>query len=92
VAFISSVRLDQFSSPEQKVNDLAAIADVSLHAETVEGIVGPNEQHWQAVQQEAITVLEQVMRNTIRDDRLDEARRGVPAWSVCRCPKTRLPS
>ena len=79
MAFISSVRLDQYSTPEQKINDLAAIADVSFSRETVEGIVGLNDQHWQAVQQEAIAVLEQVMRNTIRDDRLEEARRGVPS-------------
>jgi hypothetical protein len=78
-AFISSVRLDQFSTPEQKINDLAAIEDVRLNRETVEGILNLNEQRWQAVQQEAIVVLEQVMRNTIRDDRLEEARRGVPA-------------
>ena len=79
VAFISSVRADPYSTPEQKVNDLAAIADVRLSRQTIEGIVALNDQRWQAIQQEAITVLEQVMRSTIRDDRLDDARRSVPS-------------
>jgi hypothetical protein len=79
VAFISSVRADPYSTAEQKVNDLAAIADVRLSRQTIEGIVAINDQRWQAIQQEAITVLEQVMRSTIRDDRLDDARRSVPS-------------
>ncbi len=79
MAFISSVRLDQFSTPDQKINDLAAIEDLRLRRETIEGIANLNEPRWQVVQQEAIAVLEQVMRNTIRDDRLEEARRSVPA-------------
>jgi putative nucleotidyltransferase with HDIG domain len=79
IAFISSVRADGFSTPEQKVNDLAAIEDVRLSRQTIEGIVALNDQRWQAAQQEAIAVLEQVMRSTIRDDRLDDARRSVPS-------------
>ncbi len=77
LAFINSVRADAYSTPEQKINDLAALEDVQLSRETVENILNLNDQRWQAVQQEAIAVLEQVMRNVIREDRLEEARRSV---------------
>ncbi|RME07424.1 MAG: HDIG domain-containing protein, partial [Anaerolineae bacterium] len=78
LAYISSVRADAYADREQKLVDLAAMKDLRLSAETAESILALNEARWQAVQQEAITVLEQVMRNTIREDRLDAARASVP--------------
>ena len=79
LAYITSVRADGFASMEQKVADLAALEDIHINQETGEAILSLNDSRWQAVQQEAIVVLEQVMRNTIREDRLEDARRSVPA-------------
>lgn len=78
LAFISSVRSDPFATPEQKLADLAALEDIQLSQETAQNILTLSETRWQAIQQETINVLEQVMRNTIREDRLEEARRTVP--------------
>jgi len=79
LAFITSVRADAFAGPEQKLNDLAALEEVQLSQETATGILALNDSRWQLIQQEAIVVLEQVMRSTIREDRLEDARRNVPS-------------
>lgn len=79
LAFINSVRADSFSDQEQKLEDLAALEDVPMRQELASKILELSEARWQAVQQEAIIVLEQVMRSTIRDDHVEEVRRSLPA-------------
>ncbi|MFC1996363.1 HD family phosphohydrolase [Chloroflexota bacterium] len=78
LAYITSVRSDPYASFDQKMTDLAALQDVQLNQETAAAILELSESRWQSVQQEAIVVLERVMRNTIRDDHVEEARRSVP--------------
>jgi putative nucleotidyltransferase with HDIG domain len=79
LAFITSVRDDTFASVEEKLADLAALEDISLDQETALIILELSDSRWQAVQQEAIVVLEQVMRATIRENQLEAARDNVPA-------------
>jgi cyclic-di-AMP phosphodiesterase PgpH len=79
LAYITSVRADAFASPEQKMADLAALEDIHIAQDTARRILALSDSRWQAVQQEAIVALEQVMRSTIREDRVEEARRSVPA-------------
>jgi hypothetical protein len=79
LTFITSVRLDAFASTEAKLNDLAALDEIHLQQDTASRILALSESRWQAVQQEAISVLEQVMRGVIRDDRLEDARRNIPS-------------
>jgi cyclic-di-AMP phosphodiesterase PgpH len=78
LAFITSVRADTLATNEQKLNDLAALEDIQLKKETAQRILDLNNSRWEAVQREAISVLEQVMRNPIRENRLDIARLSVP--------------
>ena len=77
-AYVSSVRADPYASEEQKLADLAALQDVQLSQETATSILALDESSWKTVQQEAIVVLEQVMRNTIRENRVSEATASVP--------------
>jgi cyclic-di-AMP phosphodiesterase PgpH len=79
LAFITSVRADTFGTTEQKLNDLAALEDIQLKRETAVQILEMSNLRWEAVQREALAVLEQVMRSPIREDRLEEARLSVPA-------------
>lgn len=79
LAFSNSVREDSFSSMEEKLADLAALEDIDLDQETALSILDLSDSRWQAVQQEAIVVLEQVMRATIRENQLEDARDNVPA-------------
>lgn len=79
LAFITSVRADEHASIDQKAADLAALEDIEISEETALNILSLSDARWQAIQQEAIVVLEQMMRNTIREDRVDNALRSVPA-------------
>jgi putative nucleotidyltransferase with HDIG domain len=78
LAYITSVRSDPFATSEQQMADLAALQNMQLSQETAEGILSLSESRWQAVQQEAIIVLERVMRNTIRENEVEATRRSVP--------------
>ncbi len=78
LAFITSVRADSFSTLDQKMADIAALEDIYLDQETALSILALSDSRWQAIQQEAVVVLEQVMRNAIREDQLDGARRHIP--------------
>jgi putative nucleotidyltransferase with HDIG domain len=78
LTFITSVRADTFASQEQKLADLADLEHINLDEETARAILALSEPRWQAIYQEAIVVLEQVMRGAIREDRLDDVRRTIP--------------
>ena len=78
LAYIDSVRSDSYASFEQKMADLAALQSVQLSQDTAEEILNLNESRWLAVQQEAISVLERVMRNAIREDQVEDTRHSVP--------------
>ena len=77
LSFITAVRADLSATPEQKLTDLAALEDMHLDQETAQSILAMSNSRWEAISREAIVVLEQVMRTTIREDRLEEARTSV---------------
>ena len=87
VTFIDSVRQDSYGSLDQKISDLSALQSVNLDQEASQSILLLDETAWQNVQQEAIVVLEQVMRSSIRQNRLDESRRSVPALVTLSLPE-----
>lgn len=76
--FIGAVRADIFATTEQQMADLAALSDIRLSREDAQMLLDLPEPRWEAVRRESIAVLEQVMRSEIRQDRLEEARRGIP--------------
>jgi putative nucleotidyltransferase with HDIG domain len=79
LAYISSVRSDDYADTSQKLEDLAALENIHLTQETATTILGLTESRWQAIQKEAILVLERTMSNAIRPENLDDARSRVPA-------------
>jgi len=77
--FIDSVRNDQFASLEQKYTDLAALEGIYISQDTAEQILDLSDVRRQTVHQESIVILEQVMRNTIREVDLEDARQQLPS-------------
>lgn len=77
--FILTVRTDLFASIEQKKSDLLGLANVQLQDSTLENILSLSDTQWEAIQQEALSVLEQVMRNSIRQGDVASIQRGVPS-------------
>ncbi len=78
LTYISSVRADAYASGKQKLEDLAAMDDMHLSQETAGMILSLTDARWQAIQQEAILVLEKVMSSAIRPESLSDARNRVP--------------
>jgi hypothetical protein len=77
--YIDAVRADQNATLEQKLQDLDDLADVNLSTDEARAVLELSEPRWEGVKLEAASVLEQVMRNEIREGRVEEARRSVPA-------------
>ncbi|HJQ13652.1 MAG TPA: HDIG domain-containing protein, partial [Anaerolineales bacterium] len=77
--YIALVHDDEFSTPEQKAADIALLTDIKLKSETIESILALPAARWDAIHQESLSVLEQVMRRAIRDQELDATRRTIPS-------------
>jgi len=77
--YITQVRLDEFASVEQKQADLTAIEGVFLTQQSIEALQALSSQRWDVVQQESLSVLEQVMRAPIRQTDLESVRGNLPA-------------
>ncbi len=86
--FIEAVRADSHSAQDQKLADLAALADVRVDAQMATTLLEMPETRWAAVRLEATSVLEQVLQSEIREDRLEEARRTVPALVSISMPES----
>ena len=78
LAYITSVRADQLATPNQKLNDLAALEDIRLSRKTAGAIPGLTDSRWEAIQQETFQVLGKVMGSAIRPENLDDARSRIP--------------
>jgi putative nucleotidyltransferase with HDIG domain len=77
--YINSVRADTFAVREQQQSDLQAIQSLTISPDDARQILAFDGNSWTNVQNEALTVLEQLMRGQVRGDQLDEVRRSVPA-------------
>lgn len=77
--YISSVRNDAFATREQKLDDLASLSAIILTESTSEEILTLSDQAWQNIGNEASRVLEQVLRETIRNDNVGQVRSNLPA-------------
>ncbi len=78
LAFISSIRSDAYATREQKLADLGRLSVFSLTPESAGQIVSLTDNHWAEVQSEAVRILEAVMRETIRNDQLEQVRQRIP--------------
>ena len=79
LGFINSVRQDQFATRAQKTSDLQSIKLIKFNSEENAILLDLSDSNWELIQQEALRVLEEVMRTTIRTDQVFEARQSIPS-------------
>ena len=79
IDYISLVRADEFATPAQKQTDIQSLRDLHLETQTIDQILTMTTSRWDAIQQEALSVLEQIMRNTIRENDVSTLRRSIPS-------------
>jgi hypothetical protein len=77
--FINTVRADSLATRAQRQADLAAVREVALTSTTVSLLINFSDPQWSAVQAEAQSLLEQVMRTAVRADEVEDVRRAIPA-------------
>lgn len=77
--FIATVRSDGYADVETKTTYLRAISSLELSAETIGRIIALPASAWDRVASEVQVVLERAMREEIRENRLADERRKVPA-------------
>jgi cyclic-di-AMP phosphodiesterase PgpH len=77
--YISLVRVDENATPEQKITDIASLSDITLKPQTIDQIISLPAARWEPIEQESLSVLEQVMRGAIRDEDLGSVQRTVPS-------------
>src|ERR1041385_5293818 len=77
--YITLVRSDAHSTQQQKAADIASLKDIVLKPQTINSILALPSARWDAIQQESLSVLEQVMRRTIHEQDLDAVKRSVPS-------------
>jgi len=75
--FITTVRQDTFASLDEKITDIQAVEDFDLSEETIIRILQLNDARWSAIETEATSVLEQIMRNTLRETDIFAAKRNI---------------
>lgn len=79
LAYIVSVRADTFATLEQKRADLTALEEVQISPGDMDTLLNVSDARFQAIQQEALSVLERIMSTAIRPETLGEANSRVPA-------------
>lgn len=77
--YINVVRVDEHATDDEQRADLLALKNIQLEEETLTIILSLNDSQWETIQQEALSVLEQVMRNSIRQNDLAAVQYGVPS-------------
>lgn len=79
-AFIDSVRADDTSTVDQKIQALSALPDIQLEMEDWQILLSLDDEAWAGVSNEVPTVLSFVMLGEIRDNQLTGVRRRVSSF------------
>ena len=76
--FITSIRADILADTNQKLQDIADINSATLSTDTATLILQLSDSKWDSIQQESLSILEQIMRKNIRDYQVADSRNSVP--------------
>ena len=87
LSFTTTVRADEEATIEDKLERLGELEGISLTTEDSTAILELSDVSWQRVQQEAVAVLEEVMRSPIREGHLSEARSSIPNYVSLALPE-----
>ncbi len=76
--YLDTVRADEYSLLPQKAAWVRAIPDLSLSDILIDQVLITPDQQWDATKQEALAILDQVMRTEIRESQVNSTRRQLP--------------
>ncbi len=67
---VDAIRADATMLAEQKYQEMEAIDDLTLQSETIVNILNLSDARWNTTQQDALRVLEAVMRGAVREENI----------------------
>jgi len=77
--YLGSVRADPLAAPAQKRGWLLAVPELAhLPLETLDGLLALSDGHWDRVQLETLAVIDQAMREEIREGHVEDIRERIP--------------
>ena len=76
---IATIRGDTTMSDGQKQAELAALPDIGLDQKTIGSILSISDLRWESTQQDALRVLEQIMRSSVREENIAAVQANVPS-------------
>lgn len=82
--FIDNVRRDPFGTPQQKISDIQYITALRVDPAIIESILQMDDAMWRSAADEGITVLERVMRESIRESDLSLMNDQLPSQVALR--------
>ena len=74
---IDALRSDSLLSYEQKHTEIVSMQDVNLDSKVIDLILAISDARWAAIKQDALRVLEQIVRSPVREDTIENVRNGV---------------
>jgi putative nucleotidyltransferase with HDIG domain len=77
--YLSTVRNDNYASPQEKQADINALQKLQLDEENIEVLLHLSDRDWHAVETEANRLLELVLRDNIQNNDLNRVRSNLPA-------------
>ena len=78
LVYITSVRSDSFATMDQRTTDLAALDRTQLSRDTIRGILTMSDSRWQSISLETTSILDQLMREPIRENQLATVDQKIP--------------
>jgi len=77
LSYISTSRTDAFADQQQKTNDIQAIEIIIISEDTAKALVNLSDERWELIQAESLYILEEVMRNSIREEQISGIQRNL---------------
>jgi len=68
--YITTTRADTSIDTQQKETELSTLSDLRLQPATIEKILQLTDLRWNSISQDALRVLEEIMRNPVRDNNI----------------------
>ena len=75
--YISAIRSDTYATNDQKIEDIQMLSDIILSSVNAEDLLELNDESWASIQEECLYLLEEIMRNSIREEQVATMQRNL---------------
>ena len=86
--YVETVRADNLAGRTRQKAYINAVPELELDDEVLDSLLELTASRWEVVRQETLTVVDEAMRNQIRQDRLEEAQASIPLLVSLGLPET----